>query len=249
MVRTMRDSTSLSDIPRAQLDIIAPYVNGLFASSLAQVRARFPTQPIAWIDVNGTHLGADILDVETGDATPDGAVRWVIAKRLLQLAATHPLYPPIIYCNRSTLTPVFNAMNAAHLHVGHDFRLWIATLDGHTKTVPDMTGVTAVQWRPAQATSGLGHYDESAVYDDTWLAPVPVPAGPARPGTPVVRTADGHTALRAALHAHGTPEVATGLELMLANGGGRFGKRQRVYVDAGNWNADMPAGMLYVTAT
>jgi hypothetical protein len=34
---------------------------------------------------------------------------------------------------------LFNAMNAAGLRIVHDFRLWIATLDG-TKTVPDMTG-------------------------------------------------------------------------------------------------------------
>ena len=170
--RIMRDSTTLTDIPVHDTDIVAVYRNGRYAVTLHQVRARFPTQPIAWIDVNGTRPDADVLDVEPGDVTPAGAVPWVKAKRLRQLQATHELYPPIIYCNRSTLTPLFNAMAAAHLHVGHDFRLWIATLDGKTRKVPDMTGVTAVQWA-GQGAGHAGHYDESDVYDDAWLAPPP----------------------------------------------------------------------------
>src|SRR5207248_2474295 len=64
------------------------------------------------------------------------------------------------------LTPVFNALNAAGMHVMRDFRLWPATLDG-TRKLADMTGVTAVQAR-GEAQTG-GHYDESDVYDDAWL--------------------------------------------------------------------------------
>ena len=142
-IRVMRDSTQSRGHPAApDCDIIAPYRNGMFASTLAQVRARFPTQKVAWIDVNGgAPDDADILDVETGDATPAEAALWAKARHLL-----HPhAYPPIIYCNRATLTPVFNAMNAAGLAIGPGFRLWVATLDG-TKRVPDMTGVTAVQY-------------------------------------------------------------------------------------------------------
>ena len=66
-----------------------------------------------------------------------------------------------------------------------------------------MTGVTAVQYA-GEAQTG-GHYDESVVYDAAWLAPAkpvpaPVPAGPVDPVPGgVVRTADGHTSLRAAL--------------------------------------------------
>jgi hypothetical protein len=175
--RIMRDSTHLADIPAAGLDIVAVYANGRYATTEARVRARFPHIPIAWIDIDGTRPDADILDVETGDATPAGAVLWVKAKRLRQLTATHPLYPPILYCNRATLTPLFNAMAGAHLHVVQDFRLWIATLDG-TKRVADMTGVTAVQSR-GEAQTG-GHYDESDVYDAAWLAPPPPPPGPHR---------------------------------------------------------------------
>ena len=95
---------------------------------------------------------------------------WVRAHRRL-----HPGgYPPVIYCSRTLLTPVFNALNAAGMRVVRDFRLWPATLDG-TRKLADMTGVTAVQAR-GEAQTG-GHYDESDVYDDAWLAP-PTPVGP-----------------------------------------------------------------------
>jgi hypothetical protein len=101
-------------------------------------------------------------------------VAWVRSKRL----ATPNAYPPIIYANRATLTPLFNAMNKAGLHIVHDFRLWIATLDG-TKTVKDMTGVTAVQHAGEKITGH--HYDESIVYDGAWLRPPPPPVPPAPP--------------------------------------------------------------------
>ena len=199
--RVMRDSTTLADIPVHGTDIVATYRTGhIGVTTLAQVRARFPTQPIAWIDVDGSAPDTcGILDVETGDATPAGAVIW--AKQRHQL---HPgVYPPIIYCNRSTLTPVFNAMNAAGLHIGTGWRLWIATLDG-TRTVPDMTGVTAVQWA-GEAQTG-GHYDESIVYDPAWKTPVPplpLPPPPLEEGYLVTPGAAGGFAGRAVQSADG----------------------------------------------
>lgn len=188
MTRIMRDGVTLSGIPLAGLDIVATYANGhVGVQTPAAVRARFGTMPVCWIDVNGSDTGADALDVENGDATPAGAAVWVKAK-----LASKPAYPPVVYCNRSTLTPVFNAMAAAKLVVVRDFRLWIATLDGKTKTVPDMTGVTAVQWLNKPA------YDESAVYDDTWKAAPPAP--------PVLQqgmTGAAVSALQTALNTHG----------------------------------------------
>ena len=169
MARLMRDSTTLADDPVAGTGIVGAYANGSYATNAGALTARFgPAMPVAWIDVNGSDVYADVLDVETGDATPAGAVVWVKAKLL-----TKPVYPPVVYCNRATLTPLFNAMGAAGLHVGTHFRLWIATLDG-TRTVPDMTGVTAVQYA-GEAQTGH-HYDESIVYDAAWkAAPAPAP--------------------------------------------------------------------------
>ena len=161
MTRIMRDSTTPTDIPIHGTDLVAGYANGSFKWS-ADGFARFSGIPHIRIDPSGTNPeNAEVLDVERGDADVPTAVTWAKKRK----AAFPDGYPPIIYCNRSTLTPLFNAMNAAGLHVVRDFRTWIATLDG-TKTVHDMTGVTAVQYAGSDLTGG--HYDESIVYDDLW---------------------------------------------------------------------------------
>jgi hypothetical protein len=171
----MRDSTTAADIPLAGLSIAAGYGNGLYAWSAADY-ARFANAGIQTvrIDVSATSPGScSILDVEKGDATPDGAPGW--AKQRHSLTGDMPL----IYVNRSNVTAVFNAMNAAGMQIVRDFKIWVATLDGVTRTIPDMTGVVAVQWKRETANSGSGHYDESIVYDDTWH-PVKPPVPPAK---------------------------------------------------------------------
>jgi hypothetical protein len=161
MTRIMRDSTDLKDIPIHGTDLVAGYVNGQFRATKADFD-RFPGIPHVRIDVFATNPEeAGVLDVEPRCATVEQAVIWAKKRK-----AAHPEgYPPVIYCNRSTLTPLFNKMNAAGLHIVRDFRTWIATLDG-TKKVHDMTGVTAVQFAGENMTGG--HFDESIVYDDDW---------------------------------------------------------------------------------
>jgi hypothetical protein len=156
----MRDSTNLKDIPVHGTDLVAGYVNGKFAATEADF-AGFPGVPHVHIDVLGTDPNAGVVDCEQGDVDVHGAVTWAKKRK-----AAHPHgYPPIIYCDRSHLTPLFNAMNAAGLNIVKDFRLWIATLDG-TQAVHDMTGVTAVQFAGESMTGG--HFDESIVHDDDW---------------------------------------------------------------------------------
>ena len=171
MTRIMRDSVTPGDITITGAQLFAGYVNGANSQWPGSAWGAFPAGSIVTIDVNGERADADVLDVETGDASVTTAVDWVRKKRSLYPNA----FLPVLYANRSTLTPLFNALEAAGLHVAHDFKIWIATLDGTTKTVPDMTGVVAVQWKPAASTSGAGHYDESVVYDDTWKPALPPP--------------------------------------------------------------------------
>jgi hypothetical protein len=170
----MRDSTTAADIPVHGTELVAGYGNGAYAWTAADW-ARFPDARHVAIDVNGSDPGGcGVLDVETGDATVAEAVTWVHRRT----AAAPGSYVPVIYCNRSTLTPLFNAMNAAGLKIVTHFRLWVATLDG-IEILADMTGVTAVQARGANLTGG--HYDESIVYDDAWH---PGPAAPPPPPPP-----------------------------------------------------------------
>lgn len=112
------------------------------------------------IDVNGSHPSADVLDIEVGDATPNTAPGWVKAHN-----ATNPIYPAILYCNRSTRSAVAAACSAAGLQVGRDYRWWISTLDG-TTSLSDMIGVTAIQ---AWGANYFSHnIDLSIVLDDAW---------------------------------------------------------------------------------
>lgn len=137
--------------------ILMVYANGAYYTTYADINARFGSKiPVVWVDVNGSDPGADVLDVETYDATVQDAVVWVRAKKKLRTT-----YPPIIYCNRATLTPLFNCMNAAGFEIVRDFRLGVATLDMTTK-LADMTGVTFVQFY------GCNDYDDSMVYDSAW---------------------------------------------------------------------------------
>lgn len=181
--RIGRDSTSYLDIPTQGLFCAMGYFNGSISQWPQNAWNYFTTKGIhvAAIDVIGNRIDADILDVETGDATVSTAVDWVRAK-LAKYPTKAGWYPPILYANRSTLTPLFNALNAAGFQVVRDFRLGIATLDG-TEAVADMTGVTYIQYKGEDQTGG--HYDESLIYDMNWkTAPVPVPPPPPVPVPP-----------------------------------------------------------------
>jgi len=161
MTRIMRDSDRPADIPIRGTDIAAGYVTGP-GKWPAKAYQRFRRIEHARIDCRGTKPEkAEILDVEEGCSDVHKAVTWVKKRK----AAFPGAYPPIVYCNRSTLAPLFQAMRAAGLHVKKDFRLWVTTLDG-TKKINPMRGVTAVQYAGEDITGG--HYDESIVYDDNW---------------------------------------------------------------------------------
>lgn len=157
----MYDSVDAPKIP-GDAQMVAGYANGRYVWTTADWN-RFPHATHVNIDVSGVMPGADVLDVESGDATPAGAVRWIQARKAKGITEVG-----VLYVNRSNITAVYNAMAAANLKVVHDFKVWIATLDG-TKTVHDMTGVVAVQY---QNTPG---WDASVVYDDTWKPEVKAP--------------------------------------------------------------------------
>lgn len=157
MTRIGRDGITLAAIPVGGTQLVMVYANGTWQARPADVTARFGTIPVAWIDVNGRCPWADVLDVEQDNAVAAQVPGWITDHRIL-----HPGgYPPVIYVNRSNITGVFNAVAPYHFRPGHEFNLWISTLDG-TNHVADMTGVAAVQYLE---TAG---YDESVVYDDRW---------------------------------------------------------------------------------
>lgn len=176
-----RDSIRPQAIPLAGLSYVMGYDNGPISQWPAAAWSRFEGIRQAHIDTQGDHPESHILDVERGDATVGSAVGWVRAARSLRSPGA---YPPILYCNRATL-PGLKAMMANYsLPLVTAYRLGVATLDG-TKTIPDMTGVVYVQYASAGMTGG--DYDESIVYDTSWLAPGSAASAP--PGYLAVKVA------------------------------------------------------------
>jgi hypothetical protein len=126
---------------------------------------------------------ADVLDVEFGAATPATAPGWAMRAAADYAKAVRPgQRRPAIYCSRSQVTTVVNALIAGGVHSG--VGLWIA--DWSTPRAQAAAEVTAasgpfpvigVQY----ANAGL--YDIS-VFSEAWLkevsvtAPAPPPAPP-----------------------------------------------------------------------
>jgi hypothetical protein len=141
----MYDSVDPFDIP-TDATVVAGYVDGRYAWTDAGWQ-RFSHTPRLTITVlNGD---ADVLDVETGDATPDEAVRWVASQR----AAGRP--HPGVYCN-TNLWPTVRATFRAH-QVPEPW-YWVADYDGR----PDIPeGAVAKQYIDAPGSGG--HYDLTAI--------------------------------------------------------------------------------------
>lgn len=181
MTRIAGDSTTYTDIPLT-VQVACTYGTGTYATTEAQVEARFPRAKYGWcrIDVNGSAPHLSARDWETGDKARS-LEQWVIDHN----KATGKK-DAVVYCNRSTIPEVRQKTGSQIL--GTDYFLWVATLDGTVYTGP---GVIACQVKGANLTGG--HWDESLVFDASmWL---PVPPVPPKPKPPVVSKAQATAAL------------------------------------------------------
>jgi len=174
--RTMLDGidTDAAGIARLSPQMVAYYVNGRYAWSAAQI-AMFPHANHVTISVTASADAGDVLDVETGDATPAQAEGW-IAKR-----KAAGLYRPTIYCSRSTI-PAVRAGTGSYV-LGKDYDIWVADYTGtpHVVASSVVGGVTAIC--AATQYENTANWDVSAVYDDGW--PHRTPPAPVKTTTPV----------------------------------------------------------------
>jgi hypothetical protein len=152
----MYDSTTIATIP-ASAPMVAAYANGRY-QNYEQARVRFPRIPVVSIAVNTSGF-AHVLDIEQGDATPEQFHGWATA------VANRGVRRPTAYCSRSTATAV---LRSAPPGVVTD--LWLADWSGtaHPLSLP-RANVVAVQFA-APGHGSPGHYDVSAVFDDSWHA-------------------------------------------------------------------------------
>jgi hypothetical protein len=130
---TMYDSVEPGSLPAGQA--AAAYATGAYAEQPSQVAGH---RALLWIDTNGSDPGANVLDVEPGDATPSGAAHWA-QERL----STHKNSTAIIYTMRSDWQQVKE--NVAHLPswMQSKVKYWIADPTGVSHIVP---GSSATQW-------------------------------------------------------------------------------------------------------
>ena len=126
------DSVTPSAIPAHHE--IATYATGGYAVSPAQVHGK----KVLWIDTNGSDTKAAALDVEPGDATPQGAATWAQHK-----LASYPASTAIIYTMRSEWPAAKAAVAALPQHMRSHVKWWIADPTGVAHIVP---GASATQW-------------------------------------------------------------------------------------------------------
>ena len=147
MTGTMYDSTMPGAIP-ADAQLVALYRNGRFAVT-AQQGAMFPAR--LWIDVLGTDAAtASVLDIETGDATPDTVRTWCPARE-----AAHPYSVDRLYCNLSTWPAVRAAVAELTGAQQARVRYWIANPTGAAHLVPG-SDATQYLWTPGFDVSAYG---------------------------------------------------------------------------------------------
>jgi hypothetical protein len=134
------DSIDPSAIPRGSN--VAGYYDGEFAWTTTEV-GNFPGHILlSTLSNQAQHAEhARALDVERFDATILDVVPFLLARiRFGRSDGT-------IYCNRESQPSVRRVIALdSRLILGHNCRLWVATLDG-TLGLPDMTGVWAIQYK------------------------------------------------------------------------------------------------------
>jgi len=128
----MYDSTTPGAIPAGH--VIATYATGPYAVPASQVAGR----PVFWIDTNGSDPGAQALDVEPGDATPQMAATWTWQK-----LHADPTAKAIIYTMRSEWPATQAAIGTLPQWMQSHVRWWIADPTGYPHVVP---GSNATQW-------------------------------------------------------------------------------------------------------
>jgi hypothetical protein len=119
MTRFMYDGVNASTLPASGAQLVAGYTDGNWPSYAALV-ARFPTLTHVAVTVSADDNTGIVLDVETGDATPEEAVNWVLTRRAAGA-------DPTVYCSVSEWPSVQAAFDT------HDVAqpyYWVAHYDG-----------------------------------------------------------------------------------------------------------------------
>lgn len=149
--RIMYDSTNLFDIPLSAR-MVAYYGDGRYAAS-GDAFAYHAGAQMVEIVVFAQTRGGHVLDIETGNASPEEAVAWVQDRRAEGR-------DPSVYMNASTWPSVRAAFERARVKPPH---YWVADWDGNGDPASIPAGAVAKQY--ANPTITGAHYDLSVVAD------------------------------------------------------------------------------------
>jgi len=130
---TIYDSVEPGSIPSGAA--AAVYATGSYATQPSSVAGH---HSVLWIDTNGSDPGANVLDVEPGDATPAGAAHWVQQKLSDDRHAV-----AIVYTMKSDWQQVKDNVATLPGWMQSKVRYWIADPTGVAHIVP---GASATQW-------------------------------------------------------------------------------------------------------
>lgn len=154
-MQTMYDSVNPADIPPLQAgNLVAYYIDGLYAWPKEAVDKVAATNPVVSITVLGGDAVADVVDCESGDVTPAEAARWYERMRSSRYAT--------IYCSESAAP---NIVEACKAHGIDNAQLWIASWTNRVH-MAEVAGakVVATQW----TSDTTRNFDESIVDDSSW---------------------------------------------------------------------------------
>lgn len=153
-LRPMEDSVNWAAIP-VGTPLVAGYVSPSGFAWPAAAWARFAGSIEVRITPSAsvTGLGIQVLDIETGDATPAQAPGWAVKQRAKGQV-------PTCYCSMSVWQAVQNAFNAAR--VPHP-EYWVAGYPGGGPSLPTLNGITAVAHQYADPATSGGDWDTSVV--------------------------------------------------------------------------------------
>jgi hypothetical protein len=227
--------------------MVAGYINGPYAWSQGDWNL-FPHAEHVTISITAGANAGDVLDCETGDASPDQTAGWIAMRKAAGL------YRPTIYCSLDVI-PAVRAGTGKFI-LGQDYDIWVAHYTGAPHLV---AGCAATQY------ASTANYDVSSVYDTSWPhrkapAPPPPPPGPSLLAAPTGLSVTLHGFLAdfgwgavagaqsydfEVFHhnAQGNYGDAVANETMAANhvqgfklpGGGQYAVRVRVHQPAGAW--------------
>lgn len=125
MTVTAYDDVTVDLIP-ADAQYVFYYVDGTYANGTA-MKARFPDAVLAGIAVNPAD-DADVLDVETGDATIADIYAWL--KRQLANRKYRATSVPVIYTSVSNVDQMMLTMDANGFKHGSEYKIWSAHYTG-----------------------------------------------------------------------------------------------------------------------